>query len=113
MRLGTLRHRVNINTVPTSKSTTGADTAGTPTLYAREMARIEPLQGEERFTAGREATEVTHRLTIRHRAGVIATMQAEKVVDGRVFDIVSVISQDERGRWMQLMCRERRTDATP
>ena len=67
------------------------------------FARIEPASVRDRFGAGQTLEEVTHRITLRHRAGVASGMRLSR--GDRNFDIATVHDPDETGRY--LVCRVR------
>jgi len=68
-------------------------------------AAVEPLRGQEYFTAGREGANVTTRIRIRYREAINRTMIVR--CDGIDFEILSIIDPEFRHREMQLMCKER------
>lgn len=67
------------------------------------FARVEPVSAVSRFGADRQRETVTHRVTMRMRAGVAGGMRLRR--RGRAFDIVTVHDPDETGRY--LVCRVR------
>lgn len=62
---------------------------------------IEPVQADSVFAADQRLEDVTHRISIRWRAGVASGMRLTRA--GRVFDILTVHDPDESGRY--LVCR--------
>jgi SPP1 family predicted phage head-tail adaptor len=66
-------------------------------------ARLEPVNPASEFWAGRDASEQTHRVTLRHREGVRQGMRFRKLT--RLFPVLSVEDADETGRY--LICRTR------
>lgn len=68
---------------------------------ATVFARVEPVSATSRFGADQRLETVTHRITLRHRAGVASGMRFRRL--GRVFRIVTVHDPDETGRY--LVCR--------
>jgi SPP1 family predicted phage head-tail adaptor len=66
-------------------------------------ARLEPLNPETEIWAGRDPSEQTHRVTLRHRTGVRQGMCFRKLT--RLFPILAVQDADETGRY--LICRTR------
>jgi SPP1 family predicted phage head-tail adaptor len=72
---------------------------------ATVFGRVEPVSADSRFGAGQTLETVTHRVTLRRRAGVEAGMRFAG--RGRVFRIVTVHDPDEGGRY--LLCRTRET----
>mgnify|MGYP000855457304 CR=1 FL=1 len=71
------------------------------------FARIEPVSAVSRFGADQTLETVTHRVTLRHRAGVASGMRLRRL--GRVFSIITVHDPDESGRY--LVCRVREEGA--
>ena len=71
------------------------------------FARIEPVSAASRFGADQTLETVTHRVTLRHRAGISSGMRLRRL--GRVFTVVTVHDPDESGRY--LVCRVREEGA--
>ena len=71
------------------------------------FARIEPVSAASRFGADQMLETVTHRITLRHRAGVASGMRFRRLA--RLFAIVTVHDPDETGRY--LVCRVREDGA--
>ena len=71
---------------------------------ATVFARIEPVAAESRFGAGQTLEAMTHRITLRRRAGLASGMRFAKA--GRVFDILTVHDPDESGRYFVCRVRE-------
>lgn len=84
------------------------DGAGGSTVSWAEVAtlfaRIEPLRAASRFGADQAIETVTHRATIRHRAGVASGMRLRRL--GRVFEIVTVHDPDETRRYLVCTLKE-------
>jgi len=70
---------------------------------ATVFAHIEPLSADSRFGADKTLESVTHRITLRMRAGIVGGMRFTR--NGRIFRIVTVHDPDETGRY--LVCRVR------
>jgi SPP1 family predicted phage head-tail adaptor len=70
---------------------------------ATVFARIEPVSAGARFGAGQTLEEVTHRITLRHRADLGSGMRF--VRGSRVFEILTAHDPDETRRY--LICRTR------
>lgn len=98
-----LRHRLTLQ-----QEVRTADGAGgyTPSWsdVATVWAQVEPLKGAERLHAMQLQDTVSHRVTIRYRAGVTAALRL--LFGTRVFNIRAVINPGERNRWLELMCEE-------
>lgn len=106
MRAGALRHLVTIQSVTDtpSASSRGGLTA-TWADVADVRASIEPLTGRERFAAQVVDAEVSHRIRMRHRAGVVPKMRVK--FGTRLFDIRAVLNVEERNRELELLATEK------
>ena len=71
---------------------------------ATVWAAIEPLKGSERLRAEQLENPVTHRVSIRHRAGVTPKMRIK--FGTRILNIRAVIDPEERNRSLELLCEE-------
>ncbi|MCF3642633.1 phage head closure protein [Rhizobium sp. TRM95111] len=80
----------------------GADIAFT--AVASLWARIDPLGAAQAEAAGAERQAVTHRVWLRHRAGVEPGMRLRK--GGRILTIQTVHDPDETGRYLVCDCTE-------
>ena len=103
MRAGKLRHRIVIEEKSVTRTDSGAETVSW-TEYDTLWASVEPLSGREMEMAKQIHDEISVRVWIRHRSGVVPEMRISW--DSRTFDIVSVINTAGRDIKMQLMCRE-------
>jgi len=66
-------------------------------------SKVEPLQGREYFAAQQMQAVTNHRVTIRYRAGVLATWRV--VWRGQPLEIVGDPIEVAGGReWLELMC---------
>lgn len=71
---------------------------------ATVWARLEPVNPEREFWAGRTSPEQTHRVTFRYRDNVRTGMRFRKLA--RLFPIVSVQDADETRRYLIARTRE-------
>ena len=103
LRLGTLRHRVTLQ-----QEARVADGGGGFTVTWQDVAtvwaRVAPIRGEEALVHRQLEDAITHKVTMRYRAGVTAAMRL--VHNGRVFNIREVLDLDERNRILELRCEE-------
>lgn len=103
MRIGELRKLVTIQ----GESSTPDDAGGyvlSWTNLATAWAEITALNGREVYTAQHLEGRVTHRVTMRYRAGVTTDMRL--TCGSRVFNIRAVMNSDERNRWLELLVEE-------
>jgi SPP1 family predicted phage head-tail adaptor len=102
MRAGKLRRRASLQRKQVTQDGYGAEIASWAE-FAVVAAGVEPLQGREFWTSQAEQGEISTRITIRFRDDVKAE---DRVVWGdHTYDIEAVVA-DERGRELQLMCKE-------
>lgn len=103
MRAGRLRHRIQIQ-----EQTSSVDDFNTPinewTTVATVRAAVEPLLGREFYQAQQVNAEVTTKITLRNRDGVVPRMRV--LFDERWYDIQSVQRVREVRHEMVLMCSE-------
>ena len=101
---GRLRHPLALQQATATPDGAGGF-AESWTTVATVFGRIEPLRADSFSRADQIMEEVTHRITIRHRANVSAGMRFS--AGGRVFEIVTVHDPDETGRFLECRTRER------
>lgn len=99
---GVLRKRVTIQTL-TQVSDGGGGFTEDWTDTATVWARVEPLDGTERFEAQQVSSALSHRVTIRHRA---VTPQQRLKYGTRIFRINAVLNPEERDEMLHLLCEE-------
>ncbi len=84
--------------------TPGRDAYGSPSTewaaVATVAASVQDLTGREFVAAGGTQNAATTKITIRYRAGVVATMRA--LHGGNIYSIEAVLGQDRRT--LLLMC---------
>lgn len=104
MQAGRLNRRVELQYMTVVQSNTGEETETWATVDT-VWAAIEPMRGREYFEGYQTRSEVTTRITIRHRRNV--TPEKWRVKYGsRVYEIISVIDPKEAHVSVELMCKE-------
>jgi len=104
---GKLRHRVTIQ--QPAHPTADGETTTTWADVAETWAAIEPIAGREYFTATEFRADVTHRVTIRHRAGMKSTWRlllGHGATQRVFYPMGPPIDVGERNKWLEMMCRE-------
>lgn len=100
---GNLRHRITIQQISSTQ-----DDYGQPidewTDIATVWASIEPITGREFFAADTINSEISHRIRMRYKPGILPSMRVK--FKTRYFDIQSVINYNELNTDLQLMCKE-------
>lgn len=99
---GALRHEMALESVTLTPDGAGGHIEVWGEV-ATVFAMLEPVNATTTFGADQTLESVTHRITLRHRAGVASGMRFSG--NGRTFDIVTVHDPDETGRY--LVCRTR------
>jgi len=103
MRAGLLRHRITVQQKSVSRTSSGAESVSWAE-YDELWASVEPLSGRELELAKQIHDEISVRIWIRYRSGVVPEMRV--LFGSRTFDVLSVLNTAERDIKMQLMCRE-------
>jgi len=103
MRAGRLRHRVTIQQKVPTRDTFGGELV-TWSPVATVWASVEPLQGREYLAARQLQAELTTRIRIRCRTGILPQMRV--VWGSHTYDIQAVIEPESGRRELQLMCTE-------
>jgi len=108
-RPGYMRHRLTFQARTTTQNAYGEEAVTPWQDQFTVWGSIEPLRGQEYMDAQQQQADVSHRVRIRYRDGVVPTMRIEHKLDSRAaryLEVVSVIEPFIRGTDMQLMCRE-------
>lgn len=103
MRIGLLRHRVEIGRYVEGQDPNTGDPTRTWQAVATVWASVEGLAGQTFFQAQQTVERSDHRVTIRYRQGVEPAMRIRHA--GRELEIQSVLDVDGRRRWLTLICR--------
>jgi SPP1 family predicted phage head-tail adaptor len=101
--IGSLRHRLLLQHPQTHIK----DGGGHETIWQDDCtiwAKIMPLRGKEIFYAMGAQNKMTHRITLRYRAGIKPQMRF--VYKERVFKIVALVNENESDRYMTAYCDE-------
>lgn len=69
------------------------------------FAHVEPVRARVRYGADQRQVDITHRITMRHRADIFRRMRFRR--GERVFAIETITDPDETGRY--LVCETRET----
>ena len=105
MRIGPLRHRVEVQVATETRSNMGAVIRTWATIANGELwASVDPLTGREFFEAQRVDSDVSLKLRMRYDDRVTTSHRIRH--DGRTLHIVSVLNQKDINRSMLLMCKE-------
>jgi len=94
MRAGKLRHKLTL-LAPLDSTDTLGDSNPAFIMVAQLQGAIEPLAGRELWYAQQTRADLTHKITIRGRAGLSARMRV--TWQGRSFELGPPISAEERG----------------
>jgi SPP1 family predicted phage head-tail adaptor len=101
MNPGEMRHRARLRS-----RARGRDAFGGESIVWNDegevWCKIEPLSGRELFAAQAARAEVSTRVTMRYRPGVLPDWRI--AWGGLEFNIIEVIDLEARREWLQLMC---------
>ena len=101
--LAALRHRVTIERPVRNDNEGGAATIIWQQV-ATVWAQIKGLDGREIIRADTPVVRATHRIVMRYRTDVDATMRI--VVAGKYHEIISALDEEGRNRWLVCYCEE-------
>lgn len=108
MRAGDLRHRVTFQARSKAEDSFGERLNDWSDLFA-SWAQISPLSGRELLAAQAVQADVTHQVTVRYRpelASPRAVAAMRITYNGRHFNILSSLNEDERNRMVVLTVSE-------
>lgn len=103
MRIGKLRHRVELKSLSQSQNEFG-EPVDTWSTFATVWASVEPLRGRELLLAQQANSEVTIRVRVRYNSSIDPTDRV--VIGSRILEILSVIDSEERNWQQELLCKE-------
>lgn len=117
---GSLDKRVTFRYYTTSSDGMGGLSPDSPTNVITTWANVEPVSGQELFGQGAANSNITHRITVRHREDLSSQGYTrdtydhllEAVYDGRIFNIQHAINGGEDDRFVTLMAVEEELDET-
>lgn len=107
MQSGLLRQRLTIQQPSMAQDSYG-QTLNTWTDVATVWGEIVPISGREMVIANAMQDSKTHSITIRYISGITPKMRIK--YGTRLFDIQSVLDENERHRTLNLSCIEGLSD---
>lgn len=103
MRIGELRHRVRVESKTVTRDGFGGEVETWAAVFTA-WAAVEPLQGREFHEGRRAEAEVSTRIRMRYRSGVLPGMRV--VWGDHTYDIEAAVEHKSERRELRLMCRE-------
>lgn len=101
--IGDLRHRITIQSRTPTPDEMGGFTEAWSSV-ATVWSDIKPISANERMFAMKLEDNTTHKIRIRHRAGLDAGMRI--LFGSRTFQIKGIITDEERRVWMEIRAVE-------
>ena len=101
--IGRMRHRVTIQK-PTATTDTGGGSSISWGLLKEVFADIQPQSGNYGSEHEQEKEKITHKLIMRYRADIGTNYRIK--FGTRIFNIHTIINEDERDRFLILQCQE-------
>lgn len=105
MRVGKLRHRINIYNFNEIKNEYG-EAKLKETLVTTVWGMIDAIKGDEKYINNKEVSNITHNVEIRYLSNLDESYFVK--FKDRVFDIKSVINPYEKNERLILLCVERK-----
>ena len=108
MRAGNLRHTIAIQEeTQTSDGMGGYTTSWSDVSGMGSVpAAVWPLKATERLDAMKLEHQLTHRIRIRYRSGIDASMRIYWSDKSKTFNIISIINPDERNIMLEFLATE-------
>lgn len=103
MRIGDLKHRVEIQAQTKSADGMGGFAVSYSTL-ATVFCAIWPTSANEVISANSPSMVVTHRIRMRYRSTMKSSFRIK--LGNRYFSIISIINPNEANQYLDLMCKE-------
>lgn len=98
-----LRHRLALQQETVTPDGSGGYTQSWQNV-ADLWAEILPISGKERLFAGQMQAEISHKITIRFRTGIVAGMRL--LYDSRAFNIRAILNPKENDEVLELWVDE-------
>lgn len=103
VQAGRFRHRITLQSCVSSRDSAGGIVKTWTNFLTGVPAVVEPISGREFFIARQIASTVDTSITIRWRAGILATMRV--LYGSDAYDITAVLPDGDSGRrTLSLMC---------
>lgn len=102
IRAGQLRHSITIQRQHTATDAMGSASEDWVDVATGVAASIDPLSGRELYAAQQHHSEVTNRIRMRYREGVLPSMRV--LHRGVAYPILYVMNQSLRDAELVLMC---------
>lgn len=108
MRIGPLRHRVDIQEKSTTQDAAGEESQAYTNIATNPhvWAAVTPSSAQERFISGSDQQQATvsHRVVVRYRTDLSVEMRV--VWDNKNLDIEEIRDPSGKRQYLALMCRE-------
>jgi SPP1 family predicted phage head-tail adaptor len=103
MQIGRLRHRIILEESRITRDSFGAEIF--EWVQVSEIwADVTPLSGKEFVAFKQINAEISSKVTLRYQSGIDTKMRV--LFNDRIFEILSIINQDEKNIALVLMCKE-------
>lgn len=103
MSINALNKRITIQSPPTAQDSYG-ELTGSWSDVSTVWASVVPIVGREYFQAETVQSEISHKIRIRYKSGIVPKMRVK--FGSRYFEIQSVLNYKEGNAELQLMCKE-------
>ena len=103
MRIGRLRHRVQVQNPSMATNGLGERTASYTTAET-VWAAIEPFQGTELQDANQTKGRITHKILVRYSSNITTTSRL--VYESRNFEIIEILNRLELDQALEIRARE-------
>ena len=104
MRIGELKHRVDIQAETKTPDGMGGTTVVWTTLKSSVAAAIWPISAKEQIQAMATTMTITHRIRIRYRSVMRSSWRIKH--GNKYYNIVSIINPNMDRKWLDVLVEE-------
>lgn len=104
MEAGKLRHNIDIQQQVIGQDSYGEAINTWTNVYSSVYASVDPIRGREFFSGEKFNSEITHRIRMRYKTGILPKMRIK--FGNRYFDIENIINSEERNIMLEIMAKE-------
>ena len=103
MQIGSLNKRLELQSATQTSDNMGGFTEVWATV-ATVWGAVWPVSASEQVQAMQTTMTISHRLRIRHRSDLLPSWRIK--FGSRYFNVVSLINPNEKGQWLDILCKE-------
>lgn len=103
MQIGSLNKRLELQSATQTSDGMGGFTEVWATVVT-VWGAVWPVSASEQVQSMQTTMTISHKLRIRHRSDLLPSWRIK--FGTRYFNIISIINPNEKGRWLDILCKE-------